>query len=1125
MKQSSKNPKNKKLGDIVSYISKKFNIPISKGNLSLTRAKGEFKKLPKAVRLRIANDLPTATHELGHLFDDEYDFTSSANIDEIIDFAQRKSPTLMKQYKKSEVPDEAVAEFVREFVKDPQSTIKEVPKFSKEFIETLSPKDAQALKTLSEYSQQYYNSDFMDKVDAAMTNNKEIKKRSKSTASEISKEIYTKLVDSFAPIKEATDYVKEVKGTLSGRKDAYILAINSKNVDATMSTIFKEGMVDPNGNLTGGKGLIDCIKDISHKDIDLFDKYLVLKHSLEWIEPQEGAKLKRVFSDDTLQNSERIKREIANLENSHPEFKEASENLYKFQQDMLKYWVVSMGGMDAITYNKLQKMYPHYVPFMRDTGRNRTGFKSGFANQQSPVKTAKGSGATIISPLESIIKNVEKQVKFGTRNRVMAVLGMYADNVPGFANFIEPVPPDQVKNIINIEKLSDEFLGRMSESLDENDLFNLTEVFEDVFGTQVESYTPVVIPGKQIVTYLNKGKRKYYQVHDKALFNAITNLTPVQTGKIMNFAGRTLGITNALITQLNPVFATTNAIRDYDTAMKNSKAYNNPITFTGAYMSALWDVIRNSDNYKQYKAAGGGHMSMFSDNIDVLKKTLREVNSKDAGLARRLAQAIFLHPIECVTKINEITEAIPRLAEFKGMKKKGADNQQAIYAASDITVNFNRSGDVGRKLNKIFRFSNATVQGMDKQARIFTSGGKKEIAKHMLRYLISAILTTALLEFWNRTSDEDGWEELSQYQKNNFYCISIGNGKFIKIPKAREAAILNTTAERAADYAFGDKEAFYQFGQYIGDTTLPAWLPVTGIAEGGIEEGVHQAAGGTILGGIVDNMVNKDFKGTPIVSSALEDEPNKEQYNQKTSLLAKSIGQTFNWSPMKIDHLIDNYTGIIGKLNRSVTADGFSPSSLYGTSFSADSVYSTDVFNRVYEQRDKMQKKYQNEPTPQNACLYEKYATKAAYITQANKAIKRLSEDEQRTARKELITDIKATGSAITDTDKGIVNSFSNGLLTSDNGYVDSLPKSTITKTKNKQSYTWEMTYSEYKKYYDDYRKEVEKQRKKLLNTSAYKRASDIEKTEMLKQLSKDVLKDTKEKYKNRNALKFKKDE
>ena len=72
---------------------------------------------------------------------------------------------------------------------------------------------------------------------------------------------------------------------------------------------------------------------------------------------------------------------------------------------------------------------------------------------------------------------------------------------------------------------------------------------------------------------------------------------------------------------------------------------------------------------------------------------------------------------------------------------------------------------------------------------------------------------------------------------------------------------------------------------------------------------------------------------------------------------------------MKIDHLIDNYTGIIGKLNRSITADGFNPSNLYGASFSADSAYSTDVFNRVTNKEIKMQKKYQNEPTPQKRLL------------------------------------------------------------------------------------------------------------------------------------------------------------
>lgn len=1123
--QSNKNQKNKKLGDIVSYISKEFNIPISKGNLSIAKAKGEFKKMPRAVRLRVANDLPTVTHELGHLLDSEYDLTSLKYIDDVIDFAQQKNPTLMSLYTQDEIPGESVAEFVREFVKDPQSTIKEVPRFSKEFIERLEQKDAQALKTLSEYVQGYFNSGFMDKVSASMTTNKEIEQRNRPTILKKTEETYTKIVDDFFPIKKATDYVKHVKGELNGEYDAYVLALNSRNTNATTVTILKEGMVDANGNLTGGKGLIDCIKEVPRKDLELFDKYLVLKHSLEWLEPKEGVKAKRVFSDETLQDTKTITENIKQLEKEHPEFKKAADNLYNFQKEMLKYWVVNTGGMNIDTFNELQKRYPHYVPFMRDISRSTKGYKNSFANQQSPIKNARGSGATIISPLESIMRNVEKYVKFGTRNKVMGVLALYADDISGFANFIEPVPPDQIKKTVSIRGLSDKFLKVMSENLNDNDLYTLTEAFDDIFGTQIESYTPVVIPGKQIVTWLENGEYKYYQIHDKALFDAITNLTPTQADGILNFGAKILGVTNTLITELNPVFATTNMVRDFDTAMKNSEAYNNPVTFTAAYMSALWDVITNSDSYKQYKAAGGGHMSNFSDNIDVLKRTLSQVSSKDAGLARRFAQATFLHPIYNLTRLNEITESVPRLAEFKGMKKKGADNQQAIYAASDITVNFNKSGEVGRKLNKIFRFSNATVQGMDKQVRVFTTGGRKKIAKHILRYLISAILTTALLEFWNRTSDEDGWEELSQYQKNNFYCIATGNGKFIKIPKAREAAILNTTTERAIEYAFDDKEAFYQFGQYLGDTILPAWLPITGIAEGGIEEGLHQVAGGTIFGGIVDNMVNKDFKGTPIVSSALEDEPSKAQYNSRTSLLAKEIGQVFGWSPMKIDHLIDNYTGILGKINRAVTSDGFNPSTIYGNSYSADSAYSTDVFNKVYERRDKMFKKYQNNPTPQNACMYEKYASKATYITQANKAIKRLSESEQRKARQELISDVRNINSGITDTDKSIVGLFNSKQMTTDDGYMSSLPQSKITMTVDKQSYIWEMTYTEYKKYYEDYQKVLEANRKKLINTSKYQGASDNEKTEMLKQLGSDVLKAIKDQYKEKNKSKFKKDE
>lgn len=54
--REGKGNKTKSLHDIISYISDTFNIPISKGNLTSNRVKGEFKTLPKTIRLKIAND-------------------------------------------------------------------------------------------------------------------------------------------------------------------------------------------------------------------------------------------------------------------------------------------------------------------------------------------------------------------------------------------------------------------------------------------------------------------------------------------------------------------------------------------------------------------------------------------------------------------------------------------------------------------------------------------------------------------------------------------------------------------------------------------------------------------------------------------------------------------------------------------------------------------------------------------------------------------------------------------------------------------------------------------------------------------------------------------------------------
>lgn len=50
----------------------------------------------------------------------------------------------------------------------------------------------------------------------------------------------------------------------------------------------------------------------------------------------------------------------------------------------------------------------------------------------------------------------------------------------------------------------------------------------------------------------------------------------------------------------------------------------------------------------------------------------------------------------------------------------------------------------------------------------------------------------------------------------------MGNGKFIKIPKARELAWLNSLVERTAEAVFMENsDAFYNFGEYTAQMFLP----------------------------------------------------------------------------------------------------------------------------------------------------------------------------------------------------------------------------------------------------------------------------------------------------------------
>ena len=1084
--------------------------------------------MPETIRLKVANDLPTAIHELGHYIDKRTNLSSSEYIGQAMSVANEE---FLNQYPENKRPGEAVAEFARLFCKDESNVKKLAPDFYKDFVSTLeSINMLDDVKSVAKLTQAYMSLPMEDRLSKAVSSSKQTKKQQiKNVLNyEMREKFMSDYVDNYIAIKKATSEAKGMSDKkIRSSEDAYILATNSRNAASVAAYVISDAMTDIDGNINIGESLYDRLKGID--DLDEFNNYLVLKHAIEWIAPEnKDVKIKRVFADDErLNNAESVLEMTATMEKKHPEYSEYAEKIYSYQRDVLTNFAVASGLMSGKMVDYLYELYPHYVPFYRlkDGGKDIHGrkAKAAFANQRSPIMHAKGSGQSIISPIESIVSNTEKIVKSAMRHRTARALARYADSIEGFGSLMERVPPDVMPHTVDITNYKEKLQEALSYEMNENELDNITDIIDGIFGDTITGYTPITVQGKHIVTVMNNGEAQYYQIHDDMLYTALTEMNPQQLSGILQLSSKLMLPMKLLITQNNPIFIFTNALRDFQTAYKNSDTVNNPFKYTADYFAALKDIIKSTDDYKKYKALGGGHSSKLTAEMDSIKKQLRVINNVDKNAVERIGSNIK-SVTEMIATVNDTVEQIPRFAEFKRNIK---DRQKAIYAADDITTNFKRMGTKGRKMNAAFLYSNASVQGLDKMVRSFTDVSSKERSRRIWKYIISAFIMTALQAFWNRKTDDeaDDYENLSSYMKNNYYNFSIGGGNFIRIPKARELSLIDSMMERCIDKGFGDKDTFYDFGGYVAQQLLPSFIPNDYSSPKSI---IHDVLGNTVAGPFADIAFNEDFKGTPIVSSAyknfngLDKVPKKEQYTGKTSAAAVGLGKMLNVSPLQIDHILSSYGGILGQLNSAITIEPANIDATLGlkNKFVVNSNYSTDKLNIAYERRDKAYTKYLNSGSSKDAVNYERYAQLADYITEANKAVKNLPGKAQANARNGILTVVKGWNMQNNSVDTKLIKEFSG--INSDDWLMTKLPSSTIEYTKNKEKFYYTMTPQEYTQYTRRVLETVKEHKESAVNSNKFNRADSETKAAIIKDTISDAKSKAKSDFIKANSKKFK---
>lgn len=1112
----------KPIQQIIKEVSDRLHLPVGTGKITNRNANGIFKEHANVIRLRIANDLPIFAHELGHYFDSKYNFSELSEIDEVISNSDNE---FLEQYPESEHASEAFAEFMRVYLLNREAARRTFPKFSTEFENAIrNTEDFDTFDKAAHDMNQYMTQGVLEKMSAAMATENDAEKLYKLTTSETREKRRMEWVDAFAPIERAAKFVSNQLGQkLYGADDAYTLATNSLNAQTKTANILKVGLFDINGHEIGNS-FFECLSGINAKDTDDFQKYLIARHAPYWLRQDM-----RVYADDDLNDIETMEKVRSEYEKNHPEFKEAAEKLYEFQRKVMQAYLVDTGIITQEYANSLWEKYPDYIPLRRVLGKNINKAKSTFANQNVPIRRAHGSGLAIISPLESIVSNTQKYVTAAMRNQTMQALAHYADTVDGFGEFMERVPPDMVRRITDISQEREGFAQNLDE-LFADESAEIMNAFDDVFGNEIVSYD-VGRQRRDIVTVLRNGEKQYYQVHDRNFLEAIAELTPKDISNIDKFCGNIMNATKELQTSLNYVFGIRNPMRDIKTGYSNS-IVTSPFEYAKLLGSAFMDVVTKSNDYRQFIAMGGGHSSELAANMDQIQYIMRKLAKKDRAGLLNYVKAVLGHPKQslvfgakdlygAVTRFSDLTETVPRFAEFKAAKARGFDNQQAIYNADKVTTNFKRAGTKGRRLNKFYMYFNASVQGLD----VFYDNIKSKPLQQILKYLIPSILSMLVMQLWNRHFDKEGWENLSQYTKNNYYCYSLGgNGKFFKIPKAREAAVFDSFAERVWDsIADGDMALWRDFAGYAAENLLPNIVPTAWITEDELplfESIPHEVFGNMVIGPLVDSGFNRDFKGSPIVSKSMENAPKREQYTGRTSFIAVQLGKILNQSPLKIDHIIKSSTGILGTINSAWTAVEKSERKLIpglSNSFTANANYSTDIINRAYTKKDKAVDKFTFNKTSENGMEAEKQQLITSYISGMTKVINSLPYEQQSTVRGQMLENVKNMQQSSGIAADAVTARFGDALP--EDFILTKLPSSTLERTQNKVKQTYQLSPDEYNQMINEIITEVTKIRQNSLPRSGNAADDKVAKT-VSEQISKRIS-DIKYKYKNKHNKDF----
>lgn len=885
-----------KRSEIARVLTSKLGVVVRSGKFRQA-ANGIYKQDTNTIRLskknfskREGGQLTTLIHEVGHYVD-----YSVQNFRAMI--PKGEIAALLENYGNgaASVPankkrSEAFAEFMRYYLTMPAEAKKRAPEFSKIFETTIAamPEIKDVLETTQREFRRWAEQPATAKVAAQISFEQdkkegELKQRLNTTVNSI----YRDAVNDLHALAQFSSIAKQTQPELAASKDPYILARNMRGWVGRAQYFLESGTLKreywkkgDNGRFSvekQGKALKEILQPVEDKGaLNDLSVYLVARRAVELGD-------RDITTGITVEDA---KVALAEMLEKHPEFSEVAIDLETYQNQLLDYLQES-GVLNGEDRAKMQEANKMYVPFYRvQEELANQGYMGGKGiPTKNPIKRIKGSERDIVDPIESIVKNTYVLLQTAERNNVMLAMSNLAKDNPTLGSLFERVPEDMGKVAsVNARDIVEQALGKNIGKNLLNDPKGTAAVQaaaeSDILDTVVDIFRPSMFQKGNVVTVLEDGKPKYYEL-EKDLYEAL-NATEVEEAiaivKILSYPAQFLraGAT------LAPEFMVRNPLRDSIGAAIMSK--NGFIPFVDTFRGFA-SLIKKDEYYEAFVISGGLQSTIVAQDRGNLKQSRDELLKRSARIKKLIKK-----PLEVLQIISSYTEQATRIGEARLALNLGKDTTQAAFDSREVTLDFQRAGAKTRSVNRLSAFFNAKIQGNDKLVRTFLENPAKASLKATMYITMPSVI------LWFLNQDEEGWDEIPQWQKDIYWLVKV-DGTWYRIPKPFELGILfGSIPERFLDYLKdNDPAGLQEISRSFVTGLVPNPMP-TGMIP------------------VLENTTNYSFfLDRPIVSDSLENLPNADQYSANTSEVSKLVGSAINYSPAKLDNLLYGYFAGLGR--------------------------------------------------------------------------------------------------------------------------------------------------------------------------------------------------------------------